>query len=211
MYVDDRPPSKLSQIVWFLVIARIHVLPSLTRLGIAYWGRLLLTEAGSIRVRPSRMCPLHPLSVFSISTRKISPGCNGFSLKATELAKLVVRTATVLSSHRRMFSPWMGWNLVTIFLDSSLMMARRRMTVRTPEEDHPRMTAPHTPGAYLILSTDASRSYDAPSSNGIVRDLFFRSGSLKLFHRKTRVRLPRKWKKREKNCFSRKTARDERC
>lgn len=36
------------------------------------------------------MCPLHPLSVFSISTRKISPGCNDFSLKATKLAKLVV-------------------------------------------------------------------------------------------------------------------------
>jgi len=171
VYVEDRP-SKLSQIVWFLVIARIHVLPNLTRLGIAYWGRLLLTEAGSIKVRPSRMCPLHPLSVFSISTRKISPGCNGFSLKATELAKLVVRTATVLSSHRRMFSPWMEWNLVTIFLDSSLMIARRRK-VHTPEDDHPRrIIASHALDACLIslfLSDhrDTSRSYDALSSNAI--------------------------------------------
>jgi len=110
------------------------VLPSLTRLGIAYCGRLWFTEDGSINVRPRRMCPLHPLSVFSISTRKISPGCSGFSLKATELAKLVVRTATVRSSHKLMFSPWMGWNLVTNFLHLLLIMARFRPISRSSEE-----------------------------------------------------------------------------
>lgn len=115
-------------------MAKIHVLPNLTRLGIAYCGRLLLTEAGSMSVRPSRMCPLHPLSVFSISTRKISPGCSGFSLKATELAKLVVRTATVLSSRRTILSPWMGWNLVTTFLLFSLIVAWHRTKHTHPRE-----------------------------------------------------------------------------
>jgi len=31
------------------------------------------------------------------------------------------------------------------------MVARRRIKVHTPEENHPRMTAPHASDAYLIL------------------------------------------------------------
>lgn len=52
---------------------------------------------------PNRIWPLQPRSFFSISSRKISPGCNGFSLKVSALPKLAFRYATVFSLNRIMF------------------------------------------------------------------------------------------------------------
>ena len=103
--------SEYTTLLCDLVTAKIHDFPILCKSGSAYCGRSNWS-AGSNCVNPILMWPLHPRSFFSISTRKISPGLRGFSLKVSACAKLVSLYATMLSWKRRMFWPWYGWKRV---------------------------------------------------------------------------------------------------